>query len=86
MSAPPQRSPVFLHVGDLALELLAQARRQRQAPHLLAGALAAASHVATSASSSLITPAMYGPSATMQAPVSVAKSNIASGLSSQRRR
>ena len=41
---------------------------------------AAASHSLASASSLLITPAVCGPSATMHAPVSVAKSSIASGL------
>ncbi len=73
-----------LEVGDLRLELLARAAaaaasatspRPRAPPR--PGTRTA------SASSLLMTPAVCGPSATMQAPVSVAKSSTASGLKPQ---
>ena len=79
VSAPPQRSPVFLKSATSDLTCSSEARRQRQPPHLFAGALAGAS---TRRPGFVVAHHAGGvrPSATMHAPVNVAKSSIASGL------
>ena len=76
-----------LDVGDLGLDLLAVLLRQRQRPHAARprGRRPRATW-SPSASSLLMSPAILSPSATMHAPVSVARSTMASGLSSRRAR
>ena len=72
-----------LDVGDRRVDPAAVVGGQRERPHPLADAVGRGLHLRRSTPSSLpIRPAIFSPSATTQAPVSVARSITAAGLSS----
>ena len=71
-----------LDVGDLGVDHLAVLLRQRQGPHRLARAVGGRAHLLDPRVVCPSGPATFSPSATTHAPVSVARSTIASGFSS----